>query len=167
MKNTRSIISPLELDFYLPDFNIAIEVNGAYWHSIDAGKDQTYHLRKTQLCKNIGIHLIHIFDYEWKQPFFKYYIQSLLSPATNPNNIKININNDELTIELLGVANIHEDLRLLLPHRPLTYQCNLLYEDSKMWEMLGFKIIDTLPPEIIQHYEMQIWNCGYEIWHKD
>ena len=33
VQNDRSVIGPKELDFYLPDYNIAIEMNGIYWHS--------------------------------------------------------------------------------------------------------------------------------------
>jgi hypothetical protein len=31
--STYNIISPLELDIFLPEYNIAIEFNGLYWHS--------------------------------------------------------------------------------------------------------------------------------------
>ena len=61
----RKIIAPLELDFYLPDFNIAIEFDGLYWHSEDAGKDKFYHAHKSKLCNEKGIRLIHIFEDEW------------------------------------------------------------------------------------------------------
>lgn len=62
--NTKHIISPLELDFYLPDINLAIEYNGIYWHSADR-KPKRYHLDKTEMCENKGIKLIHIFEDEW------------------------------------------------------------------------------------------------------
>lgn len=58
------IIPPYEVDIYIPDKNIAIEVNGNYWHSI-ADKDKFYHQHKSLLCKEKGIRLIHIFEYEW------------------------------------------------------------------------------------------------------
>ena len=75
--NTREIISPLELDIYLPNINIAIELNGMYWHSELQGKDKNYHLNKTNRCEAMGIRLIHIWDYEWnKTPDI---IKSLLS----------------------------------------------------------------------------------------
>ncbi|WP_244278072.1 hypothetical protein [Gordonia westfalica] len=35
-----------ELDIYIPSKNIAVEFNGLYWHSEDAGKDRHYHQRK-------------------------------------------------------------------------------------------------------------------------
>ena len=46
---------------------MAIEFDGLYWHSVEAGKSRTYHLKKTQACEDSGIHLIHIFEDEWIQ----------------------------------------------------------------------------------------------------
>lgn len=62
--NTKQIIGPKELDIYLPELNLAFEVNGNYRHSKDF-KDKYYHINKTNLCKDKGIKLIHIFEYEW------------------------------------------------------------------------------------------------------
>lgn len=63
-QNTRSLINPYELDFYLPDHKIAIECNGLYWHSETSGKGDDYHLTKTNLCKERGIRLLQIFSDE-------------------------------------------------------------------------------------------------------
>lgn len=62
--NSRSIIKPYELDIYLPDLKLAIEYNGTYYHSIEMGISKTYHLQKSLLCKNLGIRLIHIYEFE-------------------------------------------------------------------------------------------------------
>ena len=43
--NTTSIISPQELDIYIPELKIAIEYCGLYWHS-EAHKPNNYHLDK-------------------------------------------------------------------------------------------------------------------------
>lgn len=63
--NTRTIIPPVELDIYLPDFNIAIEYDGIHWHSERLKKDKNYHLNKTIMCKEKNIQLIHVFENEW------------------------------------------------------------------------------------------------------
>ena len=62
--NTRSIISPLELDIYIPSKSLAIEVNGIYWHSELSGKDRNYHLNKTIACEKKGIQLLQFWDIE-------------------------------------------------------------------------------------------------------
>jgi hypothetical protein len=64
VRNTKQIIHPFELDIYVPDKNIAIEYNGLYWHN-DSVVDKNYHLRKTELCEQKNIQLIHIFEDEW------------------------------------------------------------------------------------------------------
>lgn len=55
-----------ELDFYLKDYNLAIECNGLYWHSELAGKDKNYHLEKLDHCNERGIKLINILENEIK-----------------------------------------------------------------------------------------------------
>jgi hypothetical protein len=80
-KNIRTIIPPLELDIYIPSKKLAIEFNGLYWHSERAGKKyKTYHLNKTNKCKENGIHLIHIFEDEWldKQDIIKNKLKHIL-----------------------------------------------------------------------------------------
>ena len=61
----RSLIGPLEVDIYVPDLNLAIECNGAHWHSESRGRGPEYHLNKTQLLADQGIRLIHMFDLDW------------------------------------------------------------------------------------------------------
>jgi hypothetical protein len=64
-RNDRSIISPLELDIYLPEYKVAIEYNGLYWHN-ELRKDRNYHLDKTNKCLENGVRLIHIFEDEYE-----------------------------------------------------------------------------------------------------
>lgn len=64
VRNCREIIFPQELDFYLPNINLALEFNGTFWHS-DINKDKYYHQNKTKKCLEKGISLIHVFEYSW------------------------------------------------------------------------------------------------------
>ena len=64
IENSRSIISPLELDIYLPELRLAFEFNGLYWHN-ELYVDKNYHLNKTKLCEEKGIHLVHIYEDDW------------------------------------------------------------------------------------------------------
>jgi len=64
----------LSLDILIPEFNLAIEYNGLYSHiyrpeenTFSKIKDSTYHLKKTTLCENKGIQLLHIFSSLWKE----------------------------------------------------------------------------------------------------
>ena len=60
---------PYELDFYLPDYNIAFEINDINSHnSLDNSyvkrKDSTYHQEKSILSLSKDIRLIHIWEWE-------------------------------------------------------------------------------------------------------
>lgn len=79
-ENCRNVISPYELDIYLPDKRLAIEFDGFYWHSDASGTDSGYHLLKTEQCELLGIHLVHIFENEWliNQKIVKDRIRSIL-----------------------------------------------------------------------------------------
>ena len=61
--SVRDKIPPMELDIFLPEFNLGIEINGSYWHS-EKFKDKNYYLRKYNLCKEKGIRLISIWEWE-------------------------------------------------------------------------------------------------------
>lgn len=76
----RNICNGYELDIYLPEYKLAIEFNGIYWHSFDKRPDADYHLNKTKMCIINGITLLHIFDYQWynKQDIVKSMICSKL-----------------------------------------------------------------------------------------
>ncbi len=59
--NSRSIIPPLELDIFIPEFNFAIEINGDYWHSDEFKKT---HFTKYNMCKEKDIYLLQIFEHQ-------------------------------------------------------------------------------------------------------
>lgn len=83
--NSRNIISPFELDIYLPNNNVAIEYNGLYWHSESMGKYNDYHLNKWNKCREKNIHLIQIFSDEWlnKEDIVKSRILNILKQTPN------------------------------------------------------------------------------------
>lgn len=65
-RNTRGLLADKrELDIFIPAQKLAIEINGVYWHSEFAVKSKTYHQEKTDLCRNVGIRLLHVFEDEW------------------------------------------------------------------------------------------------------
>jgi len=91
IRNSRSIISPLELDLYYPEKKIAIEFNGDYWHD-ENHKHTNYHYNKFKMCYDKGIILVSIFELEWhaKELFIKQYLKDLFSDKEN----YISFNND-------------------------------------------------------------------------
>lgn len=63
---------PMELDLYLPEYRLAVEVNGLYYHSyermisvpnyISLGDKTKYHLTKLEACEDAGIRLISLWE---------------------------------------------------------------------------------------------------------
>ena len=82
----RSIISPKELDIYVPSRRIAIEFNGLYWHSEEAGKNKSYHYDKWAACRDNGISLYAIWEDQWKNhpDAVKLALQHALAPESLP-----------------------------------------------------------------------------------
>lgn len=64
-ERVRSLIAPLEVDFYFPELRMAVEVNGLYWHSEKFGKDRNYHRRKYLACRAQGVQLVQVWEDDW------------------------------------------------------------------------------------------------------
>ena len=65
IQHDRKLITPYELDIVIPEIKLALEFNGAYWHSIEAGTPLGYHQMKSMMCETKGYRLIHIWEDEW------------------------------------------------------------------------------------------------------
>jgi hypothetical protein len=88
LMNDKTVLSPQELDIYIPSLNFAIECNGIYWHSeVTGGKNKVYHINKTKRCVVKNIRLIHIFENEWNTK--KDIVKSILSNILKKSPIKI------------------------------------------------------------------------------
>ncbi len=148
--NTRDIIPPYELDIYIPDYKLAIEFNGLYWHS---KKDKNYHLNKTQMCLQKNIQLLHIFENEWldpiKQDIWKSIINNKLSrntkiyskkckikEITDNNLVKEFLNNNHLK------GNISSSIKIGLFYNnelvSLMISGKTRFSKKYEWEMIGF-----------------------------
>lgn len=81
----RTIISPQELDVVLPEYKIAVEYCGLYWHS-DAHKHPKYHAEKLAGCNAAGYRLITVYEDEWKTrtPHVQGKILSLINKDARP-----------------------------------------------------------------------------------
>jgi very-short-patch-repair endonuclease/predicted nucleic acid-binding Zn ribbon protein len=63
--SSRKILNGKEIDIFLPDYNVGIEVNGNYYHSeIGGGKSKNYHIDKTEISDSLGIKLIQFYEDE-------------------------------------------------------------------------------------------------------
>lgn len=83
----RRILQGKELDVFIPEYKLAFEYCGLYWHSEARWRIHPgYHYDKMIECKNQGIRLITIFEDEWKdsQECVKSKIKKLLHKDESP-----------------------------------------------------------------------------------
>lgn len=86
IQNDRKLIYPYEIDIFLPEYRIGIEVNptATHNHNINIYSDEEglpihYHQMKTDLCESKGIFLFHVFGYDMLKPdILKSMLQNLL-----------------------------------------------------------------------------------------
>lgn len=84
-RNVRREVSPHELDIWLPELRVAIEVNGVYFHS-DAFKGRDYHAQKAAACRDSGIQLIQVWEDDWvdRRPIVERMLSHKLGVSVEP-----------------------------------------------------------------------------------
>lgn len=86
--NKKLLGNNLELDFYIPSHQLAIEVNGLYTHSLHTGKKtRLYHNCKYRLASDRGIKLLQFWECDIVNK--RDIIKSMLSNACKLNSRKI------------------------------------------------------------------------------
>lgn len=83
----RKILEGKEIDIFIKDFNIAIEINGSYWHQSVDETSKYRHMDKTNMCLAKNIRLIHLFDFDIDNK--ENIVKSILLSALNKNKQKI------------------------------------------------------------------------------
>ena len=144
ISNDRKIIYPNELDIVLPDYKLAIEYNGVYWHS-DFYKEENYHLEKTLKCQNQGYQLFHIFESDdidiWK---------SMISN-------KLGLKNNKIGARKCIVKEItNSDAKSFCAQNHLQGACNAkinlgLFYNDELLEVMTFG-----KPRYNKHYEFEL-----------
>lgn len=66
ISNTRQVISPKEIDIWLPEYIVGIEYHGLYWHS-DSNDYRCF--EKYKMATEKGIKLLQFFDFEIENKF--------------------------------------------------------------------------------------------------
>jgi G:T-mismatch repair DNA endonuclease (very short patch repair protein) len=71
LQNSKKILGDKkELDIFIPSKNIAIELDGIFWHSFsynESKEERELHLTKTKEAEKLGIQLLHFWCVEWEQ----------------------------------------------------------------------------------------------------
>lgn len=141
IQHNRKLIGPKELDFYLPDYKIAIECNGTYWHSLQK-KDKDYHINKFNICKDKGIQLISFWEYDIKHN--ESFINNVLKIYTN--NIKYNYT-DNFNYKIKSIDNkVYKNFINLYGLHRNDKRVNLklgLYIENKLIYVFGLNLNKT------------------------
>ena len=154
--NDHSILHRLELDIVLPELQLAIEIDGIYWHSeIAGGKSPDYHLMKTQKCQNKGFELIHIWETD-NLDIVKFKLDNLLglSKVIDAKKLVVEKITDEQASDLHNQNNlngyIQSDEHYALVLDGTIYMCvSILRHDSyieltRISSLNGYEIQDGL-----------------------
>ena len=137
LRNDRKAIAPKELDIYIPDKKVAIEFNGNYWHSNERGLDKKYHFEKSHDCEQKGIRLIHIYEYQWKDPVKQEILKSIIRNALGKNNNIIYARKCEIReLKRSDVVEFSE-INSLHGHRNASIYLGLFYNDELV-ELMSF-----------------------------
>lgn len=132
IKNNREY--GIELDFLLIDYNLALEANGLWWHTIKY-KEKSFHLNKTNICKENNIDLIHIWEDDWnyKSDIIKSLILNRLGLIKNKIYAR--------KCEVREIKNVKEVKEFLIENHlqgftSSKYKLGLYYEDRLVSIML-------------------------------
>lgn len=152
----RKIVPGCELDIFISKLNIALEYNGTYWHS-NRKIDKEYHLSKTIECEKHGIHLIHIFEDEWRfeRTATENYLRNVLCAHAILETYENKLIFDRCKPEPL----LWDKLRLLgyaEYNTPINYWC--VINERRVRDEMS---IHELNPDI-----PIIWDCGQKVFHK-
>lgn len=130
--NIRTIISPFEIDIYVPKLNLGIEFNGNYWHSL---KEPNYHMNKSLLGYEQGIFIYNVWEYEWRNKQKREQeISNILKLLNNEYDYKTE---EEMVIDIGK-------------------------ESLLMYQKQGYEIVDFLPPsEHYISKKYKTYNNGY------
>ena len=145
--NDRKIISPYELDVYIPEKNLAIEFDGLLYHSYGKSEyltfnnyleeDKNYHLRKTELCESKNIKLFHVFENEWINPVKKEIWKSKIKIELGFVDRKLNAR--DCIIKTINAQEIKSFLKLNHLQGYVSSSINLgLYYKDELVEIITF-----------------------------
>lgn len=128
--NKRDLLpSKKEIDIYLPKYKIGIEFNGDYWHS-NLMQEKQYHFNKSIEAEKVGIHLIHIYEYEWKNEDTNRKIKQMLKIALGKVDKKIYARKCKIKLITNKEASQLNNEVHLQGHRDAQITYGLFYKDS-------------------------------------
>lgn len=147
--NDRSIIGGKELDFYLPEFNVAIEFNGVYWHGEMMGKTRNYHYEKWKKCEEQNISLLSIWEDEWAIDTKKKLWQNKILYMCNKSDLpRIHARKCSVVKLSFQDSKAFLDQYHLQGHQPFIHSFGLIYNNQLVQVMTFFNTRDNKPDQL-------------------
>ena len=134
------LIKPYELDIVIDELKLAIEFNGDYWHSVE----------------------FYLEHHDNLDEYYNYHLNKVLK-ANKKGYRLIHIwesNSKEIENKLKDILEGKENL---------TFIEDIIKLDRSWYNNVkipGYKLIEELPPEIVNRNEYNVENCGYLIYQK-
>lgn len=157
IEKDRIVIRPKELDIFIPNYNLAIDCHGIYWHSNKTKKGQFYHLNKTEKCNQKQTKLIQLFETEIisKSKPIKHLIRK------NLNKLKYFIDGLSCNIK---IVNIDDKVKFLTKYYLFgdhDSDINIgLFKNNRLVCLLSANKVKTDLFEITSFVEMYNFNIG-------
>lgn len=155
LSECRDIISPKEIDIFIPSKNIGIEYCGNIWHSEKYIHDSNHHYNKMKECKDKGVFLITIFEDEWvlKNDICKSRLKSLFGAYDTKIFAKQCIVNEVDDI----IAKEFLDLNHFQGSTPFTI-CYGLYYNNVLVSVMAFKNMENTSKQ--HDWELVRFSCS-------
>ena len=160
IQNDKTILKGKELDIYIPEYKLALEFNGDYWHSTEK-RNKAYHFEKSRQCEELGIHLLHIFEHEWNNLETQQKLKDLICKI-------LHINQKIIYARKTTVQQISKDIAtkfLEQYHLQGTVGCETaygLYYENELVQVMTFGV-----PRFNRAYDTELLRlcskAGYEI----
>lgn len=169
--HNRKIIKPLEVDFYLPQYRIAIEINPTFTHNSDhkqkymnSCKPPQYHINKYKKCLDQHIKLISLYEHDFVYwGITKDKLTLMLKPVYKKiTNLKIHLLNNKSNKDkaknsiqqYYGIKNINKDYLFVIQdnHNNLLGYCGIQIFEKILYIHLSLctnYYIDTLLEQLI------------------
>lgn len=168
-KHNRQLIKPLELDFYIPEYNLALEVNDIFTHNSTLGcfnkppKSIDYHFRKTELCKNKNIRLIHLYEPHLYDRHKWLILQDIILHACEKSKKIMARNTDIIIDKAINYKKFFEDNNINGYRKADT--TFMLVDKVTKEPLMGYTIGDSFLGR--EKYDVEITRCacklGYQI----
>lgn len=128
--NDRNTLAPQELDIYVPSKGFAVEFNGWYWHSKQAGTPVSYHQSKSLACADRGIQLYHIFEQDWDNANKRAIIESQLRCKLLSESTRIFARNCDVRLVSIADARSFLNRNHLQGYRNSAIRIGLYYNNE-------------------------------------